>query len=130
MINNIKANTIDVHLYIGNPSYDIIWIRKDDIEIFVDKYVDMSIEQNRKYYRQIIRDLDNHKSLRIDGVRLRFTEAFSTERLASFRQFWSPEIGHRENSIVSSSNYTKLTLEVGSLESNMNINVPTKQYTK
>lgn len=126
MINNIKANTIDIYLYIGNPSYDIIWIPKDAIEIFVDKYVDMSIEQNRKYYKQIIRDLDNNKSLRIDGVRLRFMEAFSTERLASFRQLWSPEIGHRENSIVSSSNYTKLTLEVGSIESNMNINVPSK----
>lgn len=104
MINKIKVNkTIDVHVLDSYPS--VVWVHKEDIEKFIERYVDTSRIEYKEYYEKVKLRAGSAQS----GVRLRFTKDFKEDVVNVFRTNWVPETGIIESN-VSTRDYSKCTL--------------------
>lgn len=108
MINKIKVNTtMDVYVLNSHPS--VVWIHKEDIEKFIERCVDTSTIEYKKYYEKVKLRADSAQS----GVRLRFTGNFKADSVNVFRTTWVPETGVVEFDL-SPRQYSKVTLTLTS----------------
>lgn len=91
----IKKHIKHIEVYIIERNPDVVWIHKDDIEEFMDYYVNTT-SSSHEYIKHICRDT----SRAYDGVRLRFMSSFvAKNKYNVLRESWTPEYNHTLNSV-------------------------------